>query len=99
MTPSVSSLRMRLGNDRDEGDELFIDLLCEAENYVLGYTGRSELPDTLNGVVVELAAISYNRLGIEGENEHSEGDVRMSIDSLPERLKLLLDRYRLARVV
>lgn len=99
MTMSTAALRRRLGTDDDAGDELFIDLLCDAESYVLGYTGRTEVPEVLSGVVVELAAISYNRLGVEGESAHSEGGVSISVDSLPSRLVALLNRYRVARVV
>ena len=99
MTASTALLRRRLGTGDDAGDELFIDLLCDAENYVLGYTGRTEVPEALSGAVVELAAISYNRLGMQGESAHSEGGVSMSMDSLPAQLRALLNRYRLARVV
>ncbi|MDD3336783.1 MAG: phage head-tail connector protein [Eubacteriales bacterium] len=96
---NLTTLKRRLGTDDEAGDELFVDLLCDAENYVLGYTGRSTVPERLNGVVLELAAIGYNRLGMQGESAHSEGGVAVSADSLPDALRKVLDRYRIARVV
>ena len=95
----LETLKRRLGTDDDAGDALFVDLLCDAENYVLGYTGRISIPECLNGVVTELAAISYNRLGMQGESAHSEGGIAVSADSLPEATRMLLNRYRIARVV
>lgn len=99
MAISTATLRRRLGTDDDAGDELFIDLLCDAERYVLAYTGRDAVPEALAGVVTELAAIAFNRLGTQGESAHKEGGVSVSMEGLPEQVKALLDRYRLARVV
>lgn len=95
----LETLKRRLGTDEETGDELFIDLLCDAEAYIQGYTGRETLPPCLEAAVIELAAISYNRLGMQGESSHSEGGVAVSAEGLPHALKALLDRYRLARVV
>lgn len=95
----LETLKRRLGTGDDAGDELFVDLLCDAENYVLGYTGRSSVPECLNGVVIELAAISYNQLGMQGESTHSEGGLSVNAESLPEATRMLLNRYRVARVV
>ena len=96
---NLETLKRRLGTNDAAGDALFIDLLCDAENYVIGYIGREPVPERLNGVVVELAAISYNRLGMQGESAHSEGGLTVNADSLPEALRALLNRYRVARVV
>ena len=55
----LERLKRRLelaGNDRDE---LLGDLLEEAEQYILGYTGRRVLPMALEGAVIETAAASF----------------------------------------
>lgn len=96
---NLETLKRRLGTGDEVGDALFIDLLCDAESYVLGYTGRDSVPERLNGAVIELAAMGYNRLGMQGECAHSEGGVAVSADSLPEALKALLNRYRIAKAV
>ena len=59
----LERLKRRLelvGNDRDE---LLGDLLEEAEQYILGYTGRRVLPMALEGAVIETAAASFRLLG------------------------------------
>ncbi|MEG0742678.1 MAG: phage head-tail connector protein [Clostridia bacterium] len=99
MRTELVTLRRRLGTGDELGDELFIDLLCDAENYVLAYTGRNEVPEKLRGVVIELAAMSYNRLGLQGESTHSEGGVSVAVDGLPENVRALLNRWRTVKVV
>jgi len=83
----------------DEQEPLLGDLLSDAEMYVMAYTGRASLPAGLEGTVVELAAMQYARLGIQGESSHQEGSVSITVDSLPESIRLVLNRHRLARVV
>ncbi|MBE5801696.1 MAG: hypothetical protein E7319_05340 [Clostridiales bacterium] len=92
-------LKRRLATTDDSQDALLTDLLTDAEQYVMAYTGRMQVPANLFGVVVELAAMHYARLGMQGESSHSEGGVTIGVDSLPGDLKAALDRYRLARVV
>ena len=69
----LERLKRRLelaGNDRDA---LLGDLLEEAEQYILGYTGRRVLPMALEGAVIETAAASFRLLGLEGAASHAEG--------------------------
>ena len=94
----LDRLKRRLSLEGSDKDELLDDLLEASENWVKGYTGRIRRPLLLDGVVIELAAGAYNRLGIEGEASHSEGGVSMSLDGLPKHLATLLDMYRLAKV-
>ena len=85
----LERLKRRLelvGNDRDE---LLGDLLEEAEQYILGYTGRRVLPMALEGAVIETAAASFRLLG--GVND--------VIDRLPARMRAQLDMFRLGRVL
>lgn len=82
-----------------EQDELLSDLLEDAQMYVSAYTGRAAVPTALEGTVVELAAIQYARLGMQGESSHQEGSVSISVDSLPDSIRQVLNRHRLARVV
>jgi len=91
-------LKRRLSLTESDKDELLEDLLEASEGWVKGYTGRTRRPLLLDGVVVELAAGAYNRLGLEGEGSHSEGGVSMRLDGLPKHLATLLDMYRLAKV-
>ena len=95
----LERLKRRLelvGNDRDE---LLGDLLEEAEQYILGYTGRRVLPMALEGAVIETAAASFRLLGLEGAASHAEGGVNDVIDRLPARMRAQLDMFRLGRVL
>ena len=84
----------------DAGDDALLnDLLDAAAAQILAYTGRTALPEALEGAQLELAAMLYNRMGMEGERAHSEGGVSRSAESLPERLRRQLNPYRLARTV
>jgi len=93
----VSRLKLRVPDAQD--DSLLEELISSAEGMILAYTGRSEVPEVLEGAQVEIAAMLYNRMGMEGESAHAEGSVSRSADSLPEYLARQLNPYRLARAV
>lgn len=95
---SLEKLKRRLNVTDTDRDALLGDLLEDAEAFVLGYTGRKSMLDELKGVVVELAAASYNLLGLEGAASHAEGGVSATVDLLPKQMKAQLDMYRIAKV-
>lgn len=95
---SLEKLKRRLNVTDTDRDALLGDLLEDAEAFVLGYTGRKSKLDELKGVVVELAAASYNLLGLEGAASHAEGGVSATVDLLPKQMKAQLDMYRIAKV-
>lgn len=82
-----------------DNDALLKDLLADAGNMICAYTGRNDVPDMLEGVQIEIAAMLYNRIGMEGESAHSEGSVSHAADSLPEYVRRQLNPWRLARAV
>jgi len=94
----LDKLKRRLGIDENAKDGLLNDLLADAQAFTQDYTGRVTLPQGAEGVLVELACIAYNRLGMEGQSSHSEGGVSASVDGLPGMLKARLDRLRVAKV-
>lgn len=75
------------------------ELLLAAEGMICAYTGREGVPEALQSAQVEIAAMIFARMGMEGETEHDEGSVRRTADSLPEAIRRQLNPYRLARVV
>lgn len=97
----VDRLRRRIPDAPGDGKtlELMEDLIVEAQEFILGYTCRNELPAQLEGACVKLAAIEYNRLGMEGETSHSEGSVSRSVESMPSDIKAALTPWVLARTV
>jgi hypothetical protein len=80
-------------------DTLLDALLLDAQEYMLSYTGRKELPAQLIGAQVQLAVIAYNRLGIEGESSHAEGGVSRGMEALPADIERQLMTWRIAKVV
>lgn len=94
----LAVLKRRLSLNDDQ-DALLGDLISDAELYVTAYTGRAAVPAPLEATVVELAAMQYARLGMQGESSHQEGSVSITMDSLPDSIRQVLNRHRLARVV
>lgn len=93
----LEKLKRRLPDAKD--DALLTDLLEEARAFILAYTGRDEVPETLGDAQVRIAAILFNRMGMEGEASHGEGGVTRTAEALPEDLKRWLNRERLAKTV
>lgn len=91
----LEKLKLMIG----EGDENLLSLLLsDATEFVLSYTGRTELPSVLNKTVRELAVIAFNRMGTEGESSRSGAGESYSFDAAPKQIYDVLDRYRLVRV-
>lgn len=97
----LEKLKLLLGITGGEKDALLVLLLEKAEGYTLNYCGIDARPAALDGVVLDLAVIYYNRMGIEGEQSRSEGSVSRSLfaGDIPPGLTAQLNRYRKARVI
>ena len=87
----------RIPDARDE--RLLEDLIAVAGSMICAYTLRDCVPPALQEVQLEIAAVLYNRMGMEGESAHAEGSVSRSADSLPEFIRRQLNPWRLARAV
>ena len=90
----LSSLRLRL--DQDVSDELLLSLLNDAASLICALTWRDQVPPGLCSAQIRLALIFYNRMGMEGEKEHTEGDVKRSADDLPDALRREIFSFRRA---
>ncbi len=82
-----------------EKDTLLCALLEDAQSAVCAYIGQDTLPHALQSAVVRLAVVYYNRLGMEGEISHAEGEMHMQVESLPQDIKQMLQRYRRVKTV
>lgn len=76
-------------------------LLSKAQQSILNYCGLDALPEALQNVQEDIAVIYYNRLGMEGEQSRSEGQVSRSVfsEDLPKNITDQLKRYRKAKVM
>lgn len=93
----LAQLKRRLPDAKDEA--LLNDLLAEAGAFICAYTRRPAVPAQLEAAQVRVAAILFNRLGMEGESAHGEGGVTRTAALLPEDLRHWLNGWRLARTV
>lgn len=75
-------------------DELCLQILREAALDFEAYTNRSDPGAEADSVILELACIKLNMLGAEGTTSASEGDISRAWDTIPESLKLRMDRWR-----
>lgn len=75
--------------------ESFIAL---AEQDILNYTNRTELPENLEMLSVQMAVVKYNRRGTEGESNRTEGVMsRTFVDDYPKEIKDQLNAARKVR--
>lgn len=92
-------LRLSLPGQEGAAEALLLELLRQAGEMMLAYTGRDALPAALAGAQVRLAAVLYNRLGTEGESIRREGGALMHFEPLPRMIEAQLRPYRLAKAV
>lgn len=93
----LNKLRRRIPDAQDE--QLLADLISEAADMICAYTLRESVPEKLNGAMLEIAVMLFNRMGMEGELSHSEGSVQRSVEGLPEGIRRQLNPWRRAKAV
>ena len=93
----IAQLRLRLRDADDAPDALLSTLLDDAAALIRALTWRDNVPDELQNALLRLAVIFYNRMGMEGESVHIEGDVHRTADGLPDALRREICSYRLAK--
>ena len=93
----LAKLKRRLPDAAD--DALLTDLLSEAGAFICAYTRRDEVPGPLEDAQVRIAAMLYNRMGMEGERSHGEGGVTRTAEALPEDLRKWLNAWRKAQTI
>jgi hypothetical protein len=77
----LEKLLVLLGNPCECNEETAEVCLSMAEDAVLDYIGRDQLPKGAENIVIKLAVIYYNRLGNEGETSRSEGGISQSFST------------------
>lgn len=93
----LAKLKHRLPDAAD--DALLNDLLEQAGAFIRAYTRRNEIPEGLEDAQIHIAAILFNRMGMEGEISHNEGGVSRTAEMLPEDVKKWLNPWRVAKTV
>ena len=93
----LAQLRLRLPDAGNGDSDLLLSLLRDAAALIRALTWREAVPPELENAQVRLAVIFFNRMGMEGEREHTEGDVRRAADDLPDALRREIYACRLAK--
>ena len=99
---ALSRLKIRLDVKDDAQDELLELLLLEAAEHILGYTRRDDMKwlPAFNNIQVQIAAVNYGRLGMEGMLSRTEGAVTtgyLGAADYPDSIIKPLDRFRLIK--
>lgn len=90
----IERLLILLGNPPECDRETVETCLSMAQDAVLDYIQRDELPKAAESVVIKLAIIYYNRLGNEGESSRTEGGISQSfITDIPKDIQRQLWRW------
>lgn len=92
----LRQMRLRLPEDEAAEDGLLLSLLGDAAALIRALTWRDAVPPGLANAQVRLAVMLFNRMGMEGEKEHAEGDVRRAAEDLPEGLRREIFSFRRA---
>ncbi len=92
-------LRVSLPGEPQAQEALLCEMLTQAGEMIMAYTGRDRVPEALNGAQVRLAVTLYNRLGTEGESIRREGGALMHFEAIPRMIEAQLRPYRLGRAV
>lgn len=93
----LEKLKRRIPDAAD--DALLTDLIEDAGKFICAYTGRTEVPEVLQGAQIALAALFFNRMGMEGELRHDEGSAQRTVEMLPEDIRRQLNPFRVSRAV
>lgn len=90
-------LRFRLG-DGDEKDDVLLEILEGCIQTVKALTWSRSLPEEMGTLVVKMAVIAYNQMGLEGEASRTEGNAARVLKAMPEDIAKEIMAFRKARV-
>lgn len=95
-TELLTALKLHLPDVGEREEPLLSSLLSDAGALICALTWRQQVPAALQNAQVRLAVLFYTRMGMEGETEHAEGDVRRTAEDLPEGLRREILSFRRA---
>ena len=95
----LDKLMRRLPDAKDDQMDLLRDLISDAGKAICAFTRRQEIPSELEGAQLQLAAVMFNRMGMEGELTHDEGGVSRRVEAMPEDIACQVRPGRVAKGV
>lgn len=96
----LTKLYARLGLTTDSDDAAVVsDMLDDAIQICLDYTGRTDLTTPILIQAKRLAIVMYNQQADEGETARSEGGVSQTFETgIPANILAALTPYRVGKV-
>jgi transposase len=92
---SLERLKVKLGINDTTQDTLLNILLEDAEQTLLDLTNQETLPAQLESTQEDIAILSYNKIGNEGESSRGEGGISRSFEKdLSEPILKKIRKYR-----
>lgn len=95
----LERLKVRLNIKSNEKDDLLSGIIDDIKAYIVTFCNLpsvEDIPSTLDGAVIRMAVIDYNRLGSEGLNSESYAGASYSYNQeYPEEIKKELYHERL----
>lgn len=89
----LDRVKVLLGITNNDNEELLREIIDITESKILNYIDKTELPNELEFVLVELAVQRYNRIGSEGIASENVDGKSVSYESDFESYKSYLDDY------
>lgn len=96
----LDSIKLRIGIEDTKQDDLITDIIADVQARVLAYINQdglaqSELPNGLDFVIKDVTIRIYNKIGDEGKESSSEGNVSNTWESIDlSKYADALDVYR-----
>lgn len=97
----LDSIKLRIGIEDNKQDALINDIITDVQARVLAYVNQdglvqSELPSGLDFVIKDVTIRIYNKIGDEGKESSSEGNVSNSWETTADLSDYsdVLDVYR-----
>lgn len=97
----LDSIKLRIGIEDTKQDDLINDIIADVQARVLAYINQdglvqSDLPTGLDFVIKDVAIRIYNKIGDEGKESSSEGNVSNTWDTPADLSEYsdVLDVYR-----
>lgn len=97
----LDSIKLRIGIKDTKQDDLLTDIIADVQARVLAYINQDgfvqpDLPSSLDFVIKDVTIRIYNKIGDEGKESSSEGNVSNTWDKPADLSEYsdLLDVYR-----
>lgn len=97
----LERVKVRLGIADTSKDDLLSELIMSAKEYVVTFCNRAgmeDIPASLDGIIIKMVVIDYNKIGSEGlKSESYAGASYNYSDDYPDDIKKALYHERLLR--